>query len=160
MATKESTKRDPTDLNAHTMRLGHETTREAFNDPQLSEEYERFLSLLVISGLKDRLRAMEIRKRDGVESALAFLDDYTLTPEHLQSAPVTRDEAEDEPAQTTNRRDEALVVLESILTTIPLLANSYDETQMRGGFSLIEHAVKRVDQLVAGIVLPGEGAGP
>ena len=158
MATKESTNPDPTDLKARTRRLGLQTTREAF-DPHLSEEYERFLSLLVIAGLKDRLRAMEIRKSDGVESALAFLDDRTLTPEHLQSAPATRDEAEDEPAKTTNRRDEALVVLESILTTIPLLANSDDETQMRGGFSLIEQAVKHVDRLVVGIVLPGEGAG-
>lgn len=158
MATKMATKPDHEDLNVRTMRLGRETTCKDFNDPQLSQEYERFLSLLVTAGLKDRLRAMEIRKSDGVESALAFLDDRTRTPEQLQSAPSTRDELEDEPATTTNRRDEALVVLESILTTIPLLANSYDEAQMRGGFSLIEQAVKRVDRLVVGIVLPGEGA--
>lgn len=157
MATKMATKPDHEDLNVRTMRIGHETTRKDFNDPQLSQEYERFLSLLVTAGLKDRLRAMEIRKSAGVESALAFLDDCTRTPEQLQSAPSTRDELDDEPAKTTNRRDEALVVLESILTTIPLLANSYDEAQMRGGFSLIEHAVKRVDRLVVGIVLPGEG---
>jgi hypothetical protein len=60
---------------------GSGATCADFNSPQLGEKYERFLSLLGMAGLSDRLRAMDIRGDRGVEAAAEFLGECKLTSE-------------------------------------------------------------------------------
>jgi hypothetical protein len=47
-------------------------------------EEERFLSMLVLSGMRDRLMAMGIRLKEGTAAAIAFLENCTLSAEASQ----------------------------------------------------------------------------
>lgn len=56
---------------------------------------ERFLDLVVLAGLKDRLDAMQIRKDKGVAAALEFLCQTTLTTERESAGDDDADERPD-----------------------------------------------------------------
>jgi hypothetical protein len=47
-------------------------------------EEERFLSMLVLSGMRDRLMAMGIRLKEGTAAAIAFLEHCTFSTEASQ----------------------------------------------------------------------------
>lgn len=60
-----------------------EATRDDFNRAAgVRENYEKFLSMIVCAGLKDRLKALRIRKEKGIEAAVEFIGECTLTAEH------------------------------------------------------------------------------
>lgn len=58
-----------------------QATADDFNGPIAAEEYERFLILLACAGGRDRFRALDIRRDEGIEAAITFLEGCNVTPE-------------------------------------------------------------------------------
>jgi hypothetical protein len=83
--TVEDIKRDTLEVLATRRKAnGSPMTVSDFNSPRVRESYERFLSLLVMAGLKDRLEARERRQIKGVEAAVEFLEQCRLTSESYE----------------------------------------------------------------------------
>jgi hypothetical protein len=66
-------------------KLRFDATADDFRGPHVRAAYERFLERLELVGLKDRLHATRLRKTEGVEAAVDYLNECNLTSE-VQSA--------------------------------------------------------------------------
>ncbi len=69
-----------------------EATVDDFRQPDVAVAHERFLPMLVCAGSRDRFKAMEIRKTDGIEAALEFIKDCASTEE--AATPAAGDDAD------------------------------------------------------------------
>lgn len=72
-----------------------EATADDFRQPGVAKAYERFLTMLVCAGSRDRIEAMQIRKERGIEAAVAFIEQCTVeapTP-GTETAPDINDAA-------------------------------------------------------------------
>jgi hypothetical protein len=147
----------------------NEWLEDDFNCPPVADKYERFLSLLVVAGLKDRFEAMNVLRANSVEAAVSYLEESDLTPE-VKAAQTARDETDNEHddecdhcgglgKKTTNhgRHTEAMVILENVLYTIPLIRNSVNDRPVLAAVGLIQEALQRIDSLLIGLELRPEG---
>jgi len=91
---------------------------------------ERFLSMLVAAGLKDRLRAMEIRKAEGIEKALTFLNDCTLSAEHEAPAP---------------RSARGIELLDGAIKTVAMLHDRCPDADTCATLAMLEHVLCAVE---------------
>ena len=59
-------------------------------DSNTTDLNERFLNLIICASPKDRFRAMDIRKDDGVEAALKFISECYITDESYDERPMCK----------------------------------------------------------------------